>query len=112
MGWHAPQLERGGEQLDGRVERPLGDQPARLGGLLVGEHERLRGRSHAANTQPPAPVSSETYRESVGPWPWARARGVNRIELDDPAYLPGERSEDSFAMGGAQWVFCVFWGVE
>ena len=81
MGWHAPQLERGGEQLDGRVERPLGDQPARLGGLLVGEHERLRGRSHAADTQPPAPVSSETYRESVGPWPWARARGVNGIEL-------------------------------
>ena len=62
-GWHAPQLERGGEQLDSRVERLLGDQLTRLLGLqvgeheltrllglLVGEHERLRGRSHAAET--------------------------------------------------------------
>ena len=40
-GWHAPQLKRGGEQLDGRVERPFGEQLTRLGGLLVGEHESV-----------------------------------------------------------------------
>ena len=71
MGWHAPQLKRGGEQLDGRVERPLGDQPARLGGLLVGllgllvgEHERIRGRSHAAHTT--ARASDPPASERVG----------------------------------------------
>jgi hypothetical protein len=82
MGWRAPQLERGGEQLDGRVERPLGDQPARLGGLLVGllgllvgEHKRIRGRSHAAHTTArasDAPASErvgDPGRESGG-WKW------------------------------------------
>ena len=46
-GWHAPQLKRGGEQLDGRVEQLFGEQLTRLGGLLVGEHERVVTRSHA-----------------------------------------------------------------
>ena len=81
-GWHAPQLERGGEQLDSRVERLLGDQLTRLLGLqvgeheltrllglLVGEHERLRGRSHAAE---------DNRRESVA---LARAGGGNRADF-------------------------------
>ena len=104
MGWRAPQLERGGEQLDGRVERPLGDQPARLGGLLVGllgllvgEHKRIRGRSHAAHTTARASEFRDVQR--VG--------GAVAVGASAGGKYKTWRPEDSFAMGGAQWVFCV-----
>ena len=52
-GWHAPQLKRGGEQLDGRVEQLFREQLTRLGGLLVGEHERVVTRSHGEGNEWP-----------------------------------------------------------
>ena len=85
-GWHAPQLKRGGEQLDGRVEQLFGEQLTRLGGLLVGEHERVVTRSHAPRSEAVSVAvasrgSGRAGEEASGhikkmPRPWAPMRAI------------------------------------